>query len=95
MIDWIALGFNALWILGLGFGLSAFGLAYFLSARHHIGFLQALRMRTCLILVGLGLIFFCIGLAGGSFVAWKRIVWLVLGIIFALWIWLQMKNGKA
>jgi len=95
MIDWLALGFGALWIFGLGLELAALSLAYYQSVQQKIGFVQALEARVCRIMIDLGLAFFCLGRTGSVLAVWERIVWLVLGVLFAARAWQDIRMCKA
>jgi hypothetical protein len=84
--------FNALWILGLGFIIASLSYASFQAAQQKKQFKQALKMPACRKLGLLGLVIFCIGLAGGVSAIWERIVWAVLAIIFTYQAWLAGKT---
>ena len=78
MIDWVSVGFGALWILVLGLVVAALSFSNYLASPHKRRFKQALEMPACPILIDLGLVFFCLGWAGGVSAVWERIVWVVL-----------------
>lgn len=84
MIDWVSLGFGALWISGLGLVTAALSFAYYLAGQQKQRLRQILKMPACQIMVDLGLVFFCLGLAGGVSEIWERILWVVLALIFML-----------
>lgn len=94
LIDWVSVGFSALWILGLGLVTAAFSFAYYLASQQKQRFRQALEMPACRIIIGLGLVFFCLGWAGGVSPVWERLLWAVLALIFAVQIWQGRKMSK-
>jgi hypothetical protein len=94
MIDWVSVVFGALWILGLGLVTASLSFAYYLARQQKRRFGQALEMPGCRIIIGLGLVFFCLGWLGGASAAWERLLWAVLALIFALQTWLATKKIK-
>ena len=94
MIDWVLVGFSALWILGLGLVTAALGFANYLASQQKRRFRQALEMPACRIVLDLGLVFFCLGWAGGVSSTWERIVWAVLALMFALQTWQTGRMSK-
>ena len=94
MINWYSLGFGALWIFGLGLMTAGLSLANYLVSRQIYKFRQALRTPACRIMIGLGLVFFCIGLAGSVSTAWEHLLWAVLALIFALQSWQPRKKSN-
>ena len=95
MIDWVSVGFSALWILGLGLVTAGLSFANYLASQQKRRFRQALEMPTCRIMIDLGLVFFCVGLAGGVLAVWERLVWAVLALMFVLQTWQARKMSKA
>jgi hypothetical protein len=95
MIDWYLVGFGALWILGLGLVTASLSFAYYLASQQKQRFRQALEIPSCRIMISLGLVFFCLGLAGGVSAVWERLLWAVLALMFALQTWLARKMSKA
>jgi len=94
MIDWVLIGFSALWILGLGLVTAALGFANYLASQQKRRFRQALEMPACRIVLDLGLVFFCLGWAGGVSSTWERFVWGGLALMFALQTWQAGKMSK-
>jgi hypothetical protein len=84
MIDWFSLGFNSIWIFGLGFVTAGLSIASFLKNSQNIRFRQAMKSSICRISIGLGLVMFCIGLAGCVSPLWERLLWVILAAIFLL-----------
>ena len=95
MIDWYSVGFGALWILGLGLVTAALSFANYLASQQKRRFRQALEMPACRIMIDLGLVFFCVGLAGGVSAVWERLLWAVLALVFALQTWQARKMRNA
>ena len=91
MIDWYSVGFGALWILGLGLVVAALSFANYLAGQHKWRFKQALEMPACRIMLHLGLVFFCLGWAGGVSAVWERLLWAVLALIFVVQAWQARK----
>ncbi|MDP1545340.1 MAG: hypothetical protein Q8L87_04900 [Anaerolineales bacterium] len=91
MIDWVLVGFSALWIFGLGLVTAALSFANYIASQQKRRFKQALEMPACRIMINLGLVFFCLGWAGSVSAVWERIVWAVLGLMFALQTWQARK----
>jgi hypothetical protein len=91
MIDWFSVGFGALWILGLGLVVAGLSLANYLGSRHTYKFRQALRTTACRIMIGLGLVLFCIALAGSVSTVWEHLLWAILALIFAIQSWQTRK----
>jgi len=95
LIDWVSVGFSALWILGLGLVTAALSFANYLASQQKRRFRQVLEMPNCRIMINLGLVLFCLGLAGSVSIVWERLLWAVLALIFAVQIWLTRKLSKA
>jgi hypothetical protein len=94
MIDWVSVGFSALWILGLGLVTAALSFAYYLASQQKRRFMQVLEMTAYRIIIYLGLVFFSLGWAGGVSAVWERLVWAILALIFAVQIWRGRKMSK-
>jgi hypothetical protein len=94
MIDWYLVGFNALWIMGLGLVTAGLSLANYLGSRQNWRFGQALKIPACKIMIGLGLVFFCLGLAGDVSTIWERLLWVVLALIFVFQTWRTREIGN-
>lgn len=87
MIDWFSAAFSSLWILGLGLVVASLSFANYMASGHTMRFRQALKIPACQIMIYLGLVMFCLGLAGGVSVVWERLVWAVLALAFAVQLW--------
>jgi hypothetical protein len=94
MIDWYLVSFNALWIIGLGFVTAGLSLANYLGSRQNWRVGRALKIPVCNIMIGMGLVFFCLGLAGVTAAFWERILWVVLALIFVFQIWRTKETGN-
>lgn len=94
MIDWVSVGFGALWIFGLGLVVAALSFVNYLAEQQTQRFRQALGMPASRIMIDLGLVFFCLGLIGSVSSTWARIVWAVLALMFALQIWQARKASN-
>jgi hypothetical protein len=94
MIDWVVVGFGALWILGLGLVVATLSFANYLASQQKRRLRQVLDMPACRIMIDLGLVFFCLGWAGGVSIIWERIMWAVLALIFAVQIWQARKMSN-
>jgi hypothetical protein len=95
MIDWYSASFSALWITGLGFVTAGLSIANFIGIRQNIRFKQAIEMPPCRTMIGLGLVFFCLGLAGSVSTVWEHLLWAILALIFALQSWRTRKIGNS
>ncbi len=91
MIDWVSVGFGALWILGLGLTLAALSFANYLAGQHKWPFRQALELPASRSMIYLGLVFFCLGWAGSVSATWERLLWAVLALIFVWQVWQARK----
>ncbi len=94
MIDWYSAGFSTLWIIGLGFVTAGLSLANFMGFWQNIKFRKAIKWSSCRIMISLGLVFFCLGLAGSVSTIWEHILWVVLAFIFALQSWLTRNRSN-
>lgn len=82
-VDWYFMVFNALWIIGLSLLIAVLSYASYFATQQKKQFKQALEIHACRNIGLLGLVIFCIGLAGGVSAIWERIAWAALAIIFA------------
>jgi hypothetical protein len=94
MIDWVVVGFGALWILGLGLVVATLSFANYLASQQKRRFRQVLEMPACQIMIDLGLVFFCLGWTGCMSAVWERLFWAVLALIFAVQTWQARKIGN-
>jgi hypothetical protein len=94
MIDWVSVGFGGLWILGLGLLTAALSFANYSANQPKRRLRQVLDIPACRIMIDLGLVFFCLGWAGGVSVVWERLLWAVLALIIAVHAWQGRKIGN-
>ena len=95
MIDWVLVGFGALWILGLGVALAALSYANYLAGQDKRPFVQVLSLPGYQIVINLGLALFCTGWAGSVSTGWERLLWIVLALLFAWQAWQVGKTSSA
>jgi len=84
MIDWVYVGWSALWIVGLSLELTVISIAYYHSGENHQKLGQVLGDRGYQLGVDLGMVLFCLGLAALAGVLWQRLAWGVLCAGFAV-----------
>ena len=94
MIDWISVGLGALWIFGLGLILAALSFSSYLAKQQNQRFTQAIESPPCRIIIDIGLVLFCLGLAGGSPAVWERFLWAILALFFAVRTWQARKKSS-
>ncbi len=82
MIDWVMVGSNALWIVGLAIALAAFSFASWQSWATGASFRQTLGRPTFQGVLSLAGLLFCLGLAATSPVLWQAALWLILAALF-------------
>ena len=92
MIDWIMVGSNALWILGLAIALSAFSYASWESWTAHASFRQTLDKPSFQAVLNLAGLLFCLGLAATSPVLWQAAIWLLLAALFLWQAWTSLRK---
>jgi hypothetical protein len=95
MIDWVSVGFGALWVLGLGLVTAALSFANYLAGQQKQRFSQVLEIPVYRIMLALGLVFFCLGWAGNVSTTWEHLLWAVLALMFALQTWHARKMSHA
>ena len=95
MIDWISLGFSALWISGLGIMTASLSMYAYVASEKKWRLKQLFGTPAFRIMIFLGLDLFCIGWAGIDVVAWERVVWGILALIFAIRICQDRKLSRA
>ena len=92
LIDWVGVGFGALWITGLAMNLAVFSLADYRRSQ------TGQRLRDIWMQPGYqmtsnsGLAAFCLGLIGGARADWERLVWVGLGLGFIVF---AVQAGRA
>jgi len=84
MIDWMRLGANLSWILGISLSLAAISIASWEAELLHQGTAERLRKRGTRFSLNLAAVLFCLGLAGLSTEIWTMVIWLVLDLWFII-----------
>jgi hypothetical protein len=95
MIDWYSVGYSAIWIVGLGFVTAGLSMAYYYGSKMNLPFRKVINILSCRIMIGLGVVFFCLGLAGGVSTLWEHILWIVLALVFGLQTWVARKKSNS
>lgn len=72
MINWLALGFHAVWISGFALILASLNVSIW--TQHQSVTLSANKFPT----IETSLLLICLGLAGVSDLNWERILWIIL-----------------
>jgi hypothetical protein len=95
MIDWVYVGWSALWILGLSVELSAISIAVYRSSERKLNLREVLWGKGFRSFLDLGMVFFCLGLFGLAGAWWERGLWglLCAGFVFNLWHDNRRKTG--
>lgn len=83
MIDWINLGSNALWIVGLSIALAALSYASWDASNHHESFRSSLKKPGLMMSLNLAGLFFSLGMAATASSILVIILWMILAITFA------------
>lgn len=84
MIPWGGLLANGLWLLGLALLLATWSLAYDEGQRSGRRVRAVFRRRRYARASTVGLLLFCAGLAATETRWWARLLWLLLGLAFAV-----------
>jgi hypothetical protein len=84
VIPWGGLLANGLWVLGLALLLATWSLAYDEGQRSGRRVGAVLRRRGYAQATTVGLLLFCAGLAATETRWWARLLWLLLGLAFAV-----------
>jgi hypothetical protein len=95
MIDWYNLLMNALWILACAIALATLSYASWQASAMGVKFRERLGKPGMQISLNVAGLLFCAGLAGTSDVIWQRILWIVLGVGFAVQIGSEIFKGRA
>ncbi|HBY08922.1 MAG TPA: hypothetical protein DEH22_14515 [Chloroflexi bacterium] len=84
MIDWYNLFMNALWILACALALATLSYASWQASALGGKFREYLGQPWIQISLNVAGVLFCAGLAGTSDVLWQRVLWILLGVGFAV-----------
>jgi hypothetical protein len=93
MTDWIAVGFSALWIIGLGLVTSGLSFSYYQMDKLNKRLRQVIELPGYRFVLNLGLLFFCLGWLGLAGTILERVVWAILSIFIVIRIWQGRKLG--
>jgi hypothetical protein len=87
MIDWVGVGTNSLWLLGLAVGLAVFSYADWSAHDTHQRLRDVFGQAALRVPLWSGLILFCVGVAlsGGRW--WERALWGILAVMAAAEVW--------
>lgn len=77
-IDWVGLGRNGLWLLGLSLVLAAISHAAWLAKVQRVRVRAALAGPACRFSCWIGLLLCAAGLAWAGTVLWQRTAWIAL-----------------
>jgi hypothetical protein len=83
-IDWVGLGFGALWVFGLSLNLAALSWADYERWRTGRRLRDVWGESAYQVVSNFGLVCFCIGLLGSARTIWERIAWGGLAAAFAV-----------
>ncbi len=84
MIDWPAVSFAAIWIVGLGLVLASLSFAHYLAYEEKRRFTQSLQRPRLLLMVDLGLSSFCAGWAASTSSFEESALWGLLALVFGI-----------
>ena len=82
MIDWIAVGFSALWIFGLSLNLAALGMADYRRSRIGGRLRDIWAGPGYQIVHNTGLTLICVGLIHSARAVWEQALWAALALAF-------------
>jgi hypothetical protein len=83
-LDWPLLARGALWVSGCSLVLAAWSQAAWWASAHHEHLRPALARSTFVAPFSLGLALIAIALSWGAVSLWERLIWIVLGVFFAV-----------
>ena len=92
MIDWLALAFSALWILGLALVLATLSFASYQAHEERVRLRQALSQPRFSVPISVGLLLVCVGMSYGAQPLWQRFLWLLLAAAFAYDAWTSWRR---
>jgi hypothetical protein len=95
MIDWLLVGFSALWIGGLSLSLASLSLANYRAyeERRKVGLILVLPVFR--VMVNLGMTLFCLGMVGGASEVWEQLLWGILVLVFVVQTWVAWRGRPA
>lgn len=74
---------NLLWIVGLALSLAALSMAYYQSGIGQVRLRHQLAELSFQLPFSIGMVLFCAGLLFSSHTSWEKIIWGLLGALFA------------
>ena len=88
MIDWVFVGLNALWILGLSLALATLSLALYNASDQNKKLSEVFKQKGYSPFLDLSMILLCLGFCGLVGAWWERLLWGVLALwsITSLWL---------
>lgn len=95
MIDWVSVGFAALWIFGLAVIVAALSLADYEADRAHLRFRDMFARSRFQAALNIGMMLTCLGLIGNAREVWERFVWGGLAAAFGVQTWLAYRTSRA
>lgn len=84
MIDWLALLFNGLWVVGLAALLATLSWASWRASETRCRLRDALNRASIRLAIHAGLALFCLGLALSDGRWWARALWALLALSFTV-----------
>jgi hypothetical protein len=94
MIDWINLGGNALWVLGLALGLATLSFAVWQASFTGVSFRTIFSSRVFLVYSSLAEILFCLGLIVMADSLLERGLWLLISVAALISFILSNRNRQ-
>lgn len=83
MLDLWAVIHHLLWIMGLALSLAALSMAYYQSGIGRVRLRHQLTASDFQLPFSIGMVLFCAGLLLGGQTSWEKIIWGLLGALFA------------
>ena len=94
MINWYSLFANTLWILALAFAAATISYAHWQARQEDIKLGHLLSQPKWQNALNISGVFFCFGLAATTQKVWEQVIWLLMGLLFVLQIWLVYRLIK-
>jgi hypothetical protein len=95
MIDWWALGHNALWVVGLALGLAVLSVANYQAHREAVRLRDKLNQAGAQLALDAGLALFCLGLLFSGRAWWEYAAWGLLTVAFAAHAAIRATSGRS
>lgn len=95
MIDWVNVGLNALWILGLSIILAAFSYHHWLAAETSRRLRDVLAQPSWKLPFSLGMVLTCVGVGYGLADRWwEKTIWTALALSYAWQLVTVLRHGR-